>query len=216
MKVSGSEMREMDRKAIEEYGIDASKLMENAGFRIADFMIEKFEREDSICVFTGKGNNGGDALVAARNLSNHGFDVSVVLAEEPENLCRGELETLREMDFDTHGPEDVPDFEVALDGLLGYSIEGDPRPPYDDLIEKVNSAEKVVSVDIPTGVNPSGEVSESSVEPDYTVTLAAPFIGMNQENSGDIIVADISIPREVYEEENVDYPFKDRCLVEIN
>lgn len=88
-----------------------------------------------------------------------------------------------------------------MEGLIGYNLNGEPRPPFDSMIEEVNHYDTVVSIDLPTGVDAdTGEKSSPAVEADFTVTLAMPKKGMKRENSGEIWVADISIPPEAYRE----------------
>lgn len=213
-KATAEQMRNIDRKTIEEYGVTEKRLMENAGLRIAEFLREKFP-EKNFTFYTGKGNNGGDAMVAARRLNNWNREVEVVLAYEGlEGLGREELEILENLGVDVNLKEAEKDYEVAVDGLLGYGVKGDPRPPLDKMIQDINSHEEVVSIDIASGLDPdTGERGEPCVKPDFTVTLAAPFKEMDKKNSGDILVADIGVPPEVYRE--FDIPeglFSDRAL----
>jgi NAD(P)H-hydrate epimerase len=200
-KVSKEEMAEIDNNVPEKYGITISRLMENAGYQIAEFVRSEVEPE-GVTVYAGKGNNGGDALVAARRLHLWDYDVEVVLASRNLDGIRAEeLEILENLDVDIRMESSENGYKVALEGLIGYNLKGDPRPPFDSMIEEINNFETVVSIDIPTGVDANtGELAEPAVKADYTVTLAVPKKGMNQDNSGDIWVADISIPSEAYRE----------------
>jgi NAD(P)H-hydrate epimerase len=200
-KVSKEEMAEIDNNVPEKYGITISRLMENAGYQIAEFVRSEVEPE-GVTVYAGKGNNGGDALVAARRLHLWDYDVEVVLASRDLDGIRAEeLEILENLDVDIRMESSENGYKVALEGLIGYNLKGDPRPPFDSMIEEINNFETVVSIDIPTGVDANtGELAEPAVKADYTVTLAVPKKGMNQDNSGDIWVADISIPSEAYRE----------------
>jgi NAD(P)H-hydrate epimerase len=200
-KVSKEEMAEIDNNVPEKYGITISRLMENAGYQIAEFVRSEVEPE-GVTVYAGKGNNGGDALVAARRLHLWDYDVEVVLASRNLDGIRAEeLEILENLDVDIRMESSENGYKVALEGLIGYNLKGDPRPPFDSMIEEINNFETVVSIDIPTGVDANtGELAEPAVKADYTVTLAVPKKGMNQDNSSDIWVADISIPSEAYRE----------------
>lgn len=200
-KVSREQMARIDEKVPEKYGITISRMMENAGFQIADFVRKELD-SDSVAAYAGKGNNGGDALAAARRLHLWGYKVEVVLAtHDLDGIRRKELEILEELGVEITEESSEKTHSVALEGLIGYNLKGDPRPPFDSMIEEVNSHETVVSIDIPTGVDvDTGERANPSVEADYTVTLAAPFEGMNPDNSGEIWAADISVPPEAYEE----------------
>lgn len=204
-KISAEKMGELDRIVPEEYGIDVSRMMENAGYQIAEF-IRKLNAEDGVTVYAGKGNNGGDALAAARRLHCWGYEVEVVLlSKDLEGIRKEELQILEALDVETTLREPDLDYPVALEGLIGYRLRGNPRSPVDSMIERVNGHEKVVSIDIPAGVEAdTGKRMETSVEPDYTVTLGLPKKGMDEENSGEIWVADISIPMEVYSDFGVE------------
>jgi NAD(P)H-hydrate epimerase len=195
--LSSERMAEVDRKAPEEYGITVSRMMENAAYQIADFLRENYSQSAEIVFYVGKGNNGGDGLAAARRLINWGFSVKLVLAtEDLDGIRREELEILRNL-----GAEFVGEFEnadVAVDSLIGYNLSGDPRTPFDELVEQVNSADETVSVDVPTGVDAdTGERYSPAVEADKVLTLAMPKTGLRQLEA-DIWVLDISVPDQVY------------------
>lgn len=200
-KVSKSHMARIDEKVPEKYGITLSRMMENAGYQIADFMRKKIDT-DGITVYAGKGNNGGDALAAARRLHLWGYDVEVVLAtRELDGIRKEEMEILESIDIEINLQRSEKDCSTVLEGLIGYNLEGDPRNPFDSMIKDINESETVISIDIPTGVFPdSGDKADPAVDPDYTLTLAMPKKGMTEENSGEIWVVDISIPPEAYEE----------------
>jgi len=200
-KVSKNQMAKIDEKVPEEYSITISRMMENAGYQIAEFIRSEIDYEE-VTVYAGKGNNGGDALAAARRLHLWNYDVEVVLAtRELDGIRKEELEILEELGVKINTENSENNYSAALEGLIGYNLNGDPRPPFDSMIEEVNQHETVVSIDIPTGVNvDTGEKASPAVEADYTVTLAMPKKGTTESNSGDIWIADISIPSEAYRE----------------
>jgi NAD(P)H-hydrate epimerase len=200
-KVSKKQMARIDEKVPEKYGITISRMMENAGYQIAEFIRSEIDPE-GVAVYAGKGNNGGDALAAARRLHLWNYDVEVVLAtKELDGIRKEELEILNKLGVEINMESSEEDFNVALEGLIGYNLEGPPRPPFDSMIDEVNRHDTIVSIDIPTGVGAdTGKRMSISAKPDYTLTLAAPFEGLNENNSGEIWVADISIPPEAYEE----------------
>lgn len=217
-KVSSDQMQRVDELVPEEYGITSSRLMENAGLQIAKFIRDEIS-ENQVTFYAGKGNNGGDAMVAARRLQLWGFDVEVVLASESlDGIREEELEILEKLNVEINVKASEKDYSVAVDGLLGYNIQGDPRPPVDEMIREVNNHANVVSIDIPSGLDPdTGEEGTPCVKPYYTVTLAAPFKGMTEKNSGEIWLADISVPPEVYEEqEAMSETFEASSLVELD
>lgn len=214
--ISKKRMKEIDKQVPENYGITTSRLMENAGLRIAEVIRQETETKH-ITVYAGKGNNGGDALVAARRLHLWNYTVEVVLATENlDGIRKDELEILKKLDVEINKKSSKNDYSLTLDGLLGYSISGTPRKPYDNMVEEINNFETVVSVDIPTGLDPdTGEQFNLCVNPDYTVTLGMPLKGMNEENSGDIWVADISIPAEIYGDEKYSI-FNQSSIIKLN
>ena len=215
--VSKEEMAEIDMKA-PEYGITISRMMENAGLQIAEFVRQEIQ-EKKITVYAGKGNNGGDAIVAARRLQLWDHDVEVVLAtEDLEGIRKEELQILENLGVEINLESSETDHPVAVEGLIGYNLKGDPRPPFDSMIEEINQHETVISVDVASGLDVNtGEKAEPCVRPDYTVTLAASFEGMSEENSGRVFVADIGVPPEAFEEFGFTADFFDeRSLVELN
>ncbi|MCJ7429478.1 MAG: NAD(P)H-hydrate epimerase [Candidatus Nanohaloarchaeota archaeon QJJ-5] len=198
--VTTDQMAEIDERVPEEYGITIGRLMENAAYQLAAFIRDEIETNE-VTVFAGTGNNGGDALAAARRLSLWGYDIEVVLADRDlDGQRKEELMILEQLDvpIKTHEPEQT--YDVALDGLIGYNLEGDPHHPFDTMIAAVNEHETIISIDVPTGVDAdTGERASPAVEPDHTVTLAMPKQGLQEQTAGKIWVADISIPPAAYE-----------------
>lgn len=199
-KVSRDEMAEIDRIAPEDYGITISRMMENAAYQIAEFVRKEIDGKQAK-LYAGKGNNGGDALATARRLKLWDYDIEVILASKKlDGIRKEELEILKRLGVEYTVGSSEKDYEVAVEGLIGYNLKGDPRDPFDSLIEEVNSHNTVVSIDIASGLEAdTGERSEYCVRPDFTVSLAAPFEGMDRDNSGEIWLADIGVPPEAYD-----------------
>jgi len=196
--ISSNQMAKVDDKVPEKYGITISRMMENAAYQIADFIRQNFSTEQRIVIYAGKGNNGGDGLAAARRLHNWGYNIEVVELFELDGIRKEELEVLRKLEIPIH--EEPREADVAIDGLIGYDLKGDPRPPFGKLINQINSADSVVSIDVPSGVDAdTGEGLEPHVKPDYVVTLGLPKNGLEELDS-EIWLADISIPDEAYKE----------------
>ena len=215
-KVSKDQMARIDEKVPEKYGITISRMMENAGCQIADFVRSEINPE-GVAVYAWKGKNGGDELAAARRLHLWGYDVEVVLASrELDGIRREELEILKELDVEISTESAENNYSVALEGLIGYKLKSDPRPPF-SLTEEVNWYETIVSIDLPTGVDADTvERTSPAVEADYTVTLAMPKKRMKRKNLGGIWVADVSIPPEPYEECRFkDIIFRDTSLARL-
>ncbi len=235
MKISlVDEMREIDRKATQDYGIPELLLMENAGRRSAEAMEELLGGAEgkTVCVLAGSGNNGGDALAAARHLANHGAKVKVFLAGNPEHFTPS-AEVNRDI-VDKMGIEvQLLDGERALDrlrvflkrfadgildGVLGTGFRGSLRGNLGDLFRAVNASERpVVSIDIPSGVEAdTGAVPEHAIRADMTVALGLPKIGHllcpGAESTGQLLVDDIGIPSRLLEAEELKQGLIDDAL----
>jgi len=168
--------------------------MENAGAAVARYVLSNHKPESRVAVVCGKGNNGGDGFVAARYLSST-MPTDVILAE-PANeitsdIARANLDRVQER-ARPQSAFDPKQYDLLVDALLGVGLHGRPREPYSSLIKRINDSRKtVISIDVP-----SGWPSDLQVRPDVTVTLHAPKIGMDQRNSGKIVVEDIGIPED--------------------
>lgn len=175
-------------------GVRTIVLMENAGIAVAKHVSSSYKPGSRVAVLCGKGNNGGDGFVAARHLSNT-MPTDVFLAE-PESeitsdVSRVNLDRVRDRlrPLQTFEPGS---YDVLVDALLGVGLKGRPREPYTSLIKRMNGSRRpMVSVDVP-----SGWPSDLQVKPHVTVTLHAQKMGMDQRNSGKIVVEGIGIPKE--------------------
>jgi NAD(P)H-hydrate epimerase len=212
-------MRAIDRWAIEVRGVPSLDLMERAGAGVAR-AVERLAPDGSVTVVCGKGNNGGDGLVAARLLREAGRSVAVVCVAAPEELsgdARVNLERLpgeaplklsgepwsHQDPGDAGGarPEILAGAAAIVDALLGTGFEGEPRGAVAEAIEAINnSAREVVAVDVPSGVDAStGMVAGPAVRATLTVTfhVAKPGLWINPGKGyvGELEVVDIGIPR---------------------
>jgi hydroxyethylthiazole kinase-like uncharacterized protein yjeF len=209
--LTAEEMAEADRVAIEEFGIDVVALMENAGYEVgvlARKMLGGSVLGRRVCCVAGKGNNGGDGLVATRHLHNWGARVRVVLGAEKADLRdmpARQLRILEKMGVEIDGPTGgFDDAELLVDALLGYGSRGNPREPTAGLIREVNSSGiPVLAVDIPSGLDATtGKPNEPCVIANTTVTFGLLKTGfLNQESRrfvGELYLADISLPEPIY------------------
>ena len=217
-----AEMRELDRRASEEFGIPSLILMENAGRGAAEVAAEMARpREGCVLVFCGRGNNGGDGFVLARHLANRGYDVRCHFAGRSAEVERRSdpgvnLEILRRMGIPiTEHDEPAQRDDMArsvgwasllVDALLGTGLRGPVREPYSQLISFLNARRApVLAVDIPSGLDcDTGEILGKAVHATRTVTFGAPKVGFGRgqgpELTGKVTVADISIPRQLLAE----------------
>ena len=214
--ITAEKMAEIDKKAV-ELGIPRLLLMENAGGAVARKIMEKFGHELKIIVFAGTGNNGGDGFVAARHLANKGAKVNVFLIGDPKGIRTEEAHlnwnVIRKMErsvklYVVRSSSDLKKAkhylkraDVIVDAILGTGLKGPLREPFASAVRLINeSGVPVVSVDAPTGLNPStGEVHRVAVKAAYTVTFHKMKKGFlkAKEHTGEVIVADIGIPREI-------------------
>lgn len=200
------QMREADRRCIEEIGIPSVVLMDRAGEAVAREI-----RQGPVVVFCGKGNNGGDGFVAARYALTGGFDVRVALIADPaevsgdpaifkqayENLG-GVVTVAQTEDAVKDVIDEHREYGVAVDALLGTGITGDVRGPIGEAIKnwpKIHT----VAVDVPSGLNgDTGEPCGAAVTADVTVTFQFAKAGYEKNPAkpylGRLVVADIGIP----------------------
>ncbi len=210
--MTAEEMAEADRIAIEQFGIDVVVLMENAGLQVgilARKMLGGTVAGRRASVVAGKGNNGGDGLVAARHLQNWGARVTVVLGAEKGDLRdvpAKQLKILEKMGVEIAGPAGGFDgAELLIDALLGYGSRGDPRDPMAGLIRKINSSGiPVLAVDVPSGLDATtGEPNEPCIVANATVTFGLLKTGFLNRQSmrfvGELYLADISLPEPIYQ-----------------
>jgi len=215
MKVlTASEMREVDRRTIEK-GIPGIVLMENAGLRVVEFLVERFAplEVQRILVLCGKGNNGGDGMVVARQIHTRfpRCGLTVVLFAPPADLRGEALENYRMLcasgcPVHTAIPPEACRATLVIDALLGTGVSGPASGVVSEIIHRINRdfpLAKVVAVDIPSGM--SSDAAESAGEvarADYTVTFTAPKLGQvlppNCDTTGELVVRPIGTPAEFY------------------
>jgi len=217
--VSAAEMREMDRKTIEDFGIPGRVLMESAGRGAVRFFLEYFgEKAASAAVVAGRGNNGGDGFVMARYLHHRGIKVTVYLLSE-----RGRVQGDARANLDLLDPLGIPVFElpdkerfearrtaiahhsVLIDAVLGTGLSSDVRGYFRDVIEWINDSGKpVFSVDIPSGLNSeTGQICGACIRATATATFAFAKCGHVLHPgwglSGALRIVDIGIPPHIVE-----------------
>ena len=135
---------------------------------------------ESVMVMVGPGHNGGGGLVAARHLVNRGVHVVAVLirTDQLSPTTAHQLKTLREMGVPL--VQVSPPASVVVDALIGYSLEGEPRGHFAELIDWANQqSSPVISLDIPSGLDATtGRISGHCIPADATLTLALPKTGL--------------------------------------
>ncbi len=195
------QMRAIDRWAIEQRGIPSPDLMERAGAGLT-VHTDRLVSRGPIAIVCGKGNNGGDGLVAGRLLRGFGRTVRVLLLAAPEEYRGDAAENLRCLDgrHEPFDPSALADATVVIDAIFGTGFEGEPRGPAADAIEALAVFEgEIVAADIASGIAAStGEAAGVSVTASSTVTFAAVkpghWIAPGKQAAGERIVVDIGIP----------------------
>lgn len=216
------QMIEVDRLMIETYHIDLIQMMENAGRCLAIVAREVFLSGDpqgkKIAVLAGTGGNGGGALVCARRLHNWGAQVEVFMTKGLEKMTPipgHQRRILEGMGIAVHSGEELPvnsDYDLLIDGIIGYSVKGNPRGLAGEMITWVNNqATQVLSLDTPSGLDlTSGTVHTPTVTADATLTLAMPKKGLFYEDAkaviGHLYLGDISVPPQLYSEPSLSLP----------
>jgi len=232
--VQSEEMRRLDRYVIDQLGVAVDALMENAGRALAELLIrlrrgeaeetglvrrmpgsaqltdelrQRLRSDKPWVVLAGKGNNGGDGLVAARHLQEYGLPVEVVLAEEPERLgpeSARQLRILRRLGIpcSVYRTETLAwdDWGGIVDALLGTGTRGAPKEPYASMIREANaSGLPIIAADVPSGIDSdSGQAAERCIQAAATLTFALPKCGLAQHPGADracsVLVAPVGIP----------------------
>ncbi len=215
------QMREADRRTIEEIGIPSIVLMENAGRQAVAAMEAAFDdlASSQVGVLCGRGNNGGDGFVVARTLIQRGVDVGVFLlgsVSEVTGDARVNLEVLGRIgltvveitsaqEWELHFTE-ISECDLVVDAILGTGFRGQLSGLLETVVADVNAlGVPVVSIDLPTGLSADTHVVEgTAIEASMTVTLGAPKIPLvfppADSHGGDLVIADIGIPLPVFDE----------------
>ena len=218
------QMRNIDRRSIDNLGIPGMELMESAGSAVIEAINEHFDDLTGriVTVVCGKGNNGGDGFVIARYLHEKDIRVELFLIGDKEyvkgdarvNMERIEKkgifvkEVLAPLDFSV-----TRDSVLIIDAIFGTGFTGDVRPPVDHIIQTINShPASVVAVDSPSGLNSgTGDVSDHTVFADLTITFGLPKLGQTiypgKDFCGMLLVADIGFPNQAIDEEEIDLSY---------
>ena len=220
------QMREADRRTIQEIGIPSVVLMENAGRQAVAAIEAAFDNIASsrVGVLCGRGNNGGDGFVVARTLVQRGIETIVFLlgsVSEVAGDARTNLEILGRLgltvvevanaqEWELHFSE-VSECDLLVDAMLGTGFHGRLTGLLETVVADVNDLSvPVVAIDLPTGLSAdSHEIDGDAIVAAMTVTLAAPKIPLvlppADRHAGDLVIADIGIPLPLLDE--VDGPY---------
>jgi NAD(P)H-hydrate epimerase len=219
--LNAQQMREADRRTIQEIGIPSLVLMENAGRQVVAAMEASFDelRASRVAVLCGRGSNGGDGFVVARTLSLRGVEATVFLlggVADVKGDARTNLEILGRLGitvveitdaqaWELHFSE-ISEYDLIVDAIFGTGFRGPLSGLLETVVADVNgTATPVVAIDLPTGLSADlSDVDGEAIQASMTVTLAAPKVPLvlppAEAHAGDLVIADIGIPSQVIDE----------------
>lgn len=222
--VTVAEMKNLEKTAIEEYGVPGIVLMENAGVEVArqiENIVGCLENK-KISVFAGTGNNGGDGYVVARHLHNQGAKVKVFIIGSKESVVGDallNLQIITNMGIDILEVVSQHDWDKVkitltftdclVDALVGTGFTGQLRENMVQAVECINKMNKsIIAIDIPTGVDgDTGQTKSVAVKASHTVTFALPKQGLllypGASYAGELYVADIGVPRVLLQDSRI-------------
>jgi NAD(P)H-hydrate epimerase len=228
------QMGAIDQYAIRQMGIPGIVLMENAALKVveeAEKMLGGLKDRD-VLLLAGKGNNGGDAFAAARHLYHRGScvvlyimaDIVGISGDAATNLQIAGNMGIRIIELAGTGNysdllADIGKAELIIDGIFGTGFKGEVAGVPGDVIRMVNrSGKKVLAIDIPSGVQgKTGKTAQLCIKADRTVTFCLPKLGLvvhpGCEYTGELVVADIGIPRQAVESQDIKFETIDRNMV---
>ncbi|SFW26583.1 NAD(P)H-hydrate epimerase [Cellulophaga fucicola] len=204
--------KEMDYWALEKYNLSIALMMENAGLQLARLVAKKATKGSVITIGVGNGNNGGGGLVAARRLAAWGFNVNLDLAVSiTKELPKAQLE--RALLFGAK--EGIPKkTDIWVDAYLGFSQRLPLSAVFTNKIEVANASSAFkISLDIPVGISKDGKLT--GFKANQVMTLAAPKTILEKLPSAvEVFVADLGIPKSVYDHFNIKMPdfLKDQLI----
>jgi len=223
LTLTRDQVREVDRRAVEELGIPGIVLMENAAVNAAALIRDTIQRrlgrsraQATVAIVCGGGNNGGDGYAIARHLHNRGLSVQLFPAKAIESLqgdaainasiCANMDLSLTRVD-DTALIDDAArawaHVDLIVDAMLGTGFAGEVRDPLASIINTLDKLDTpIVAIDTPSGLDcQTGEPASTTIHARETITFVAHKIGFTnnaaQSHTGAIHVADIGVPPEV-------------------
>lgn len=206
---TAEQCRELDRVAIEDFGIPGFVLMQRAGRVAFDSLLREWSQPASITVFCGTGNNGGDGHIVAALAAQQGIPVQIVQLGDPARITGDAALALRHaqeagLALQSLSAARIPDSGIIVDALLGTGAKGAPRDDYARAIEIINnSGLPVLAIDVPSGLNAdTGHVEGSCVRAQLTTTFIGAkrglYTGRAPVYTGKIVFADLDVPEAVY------------------
>jgi len=201
------QMKKVEDLTINKFGIPSLVLMERAALGVAELVERKSSKNDKIVSVCGSGNNGADGIAAARILGEKGFDVTILMVGVGTSEGELQLSIAKKSGIKirkyTRNKIKLNEYNLIIDAIFGIGLSRNVEGRYSDLVSAVNDSKaKVVSVDIPSGINATtGQIMGNAVKADYTVTFGYKKTGLllypGTDYSGKIKVVDIGIPKAI-------------------
>jgi NAD(P)H-hydrate epimerase len=210
--LSRSEVRDLDRRAIHEYGVPGVVLMENAGRGAAELMTRLNPQRQRVTIFCGPGNNGGDGFVIARHLQNLGYPIDLWVAGPPKPGTDADVNyRIWQRTGAISQLSSAEDIQLLgagwiVDALFGTGLDRPLAAPFDRLVERINaSGNPILAVDIPSGLDcDTGQPMGLTVRASQTATFVALKRGFLESAAkpwiGEVHVIDIGAPKKVLDE----------------
>lgn len=212
---TSAQVKQLDQMAASEFSLPEEKLMENAAAALANEIERDFGKERAFFFLCGRGKNGGDGFLTAKNLLERGCSVSVFSTDSPEQfnpLTLRAYEAAKKAGVPLLSEQTVPEKSaIVVDALLGIGITGEPKGSIKEAIDLVRQWKNtVISIDIPSGVNAdNGRAVGSHIKAKKTYSLAIDKVGLNvypgAELAGEKVILDIGIPKEAYAKLHYNY-----------
>ena len=208
---TAKQVRELDRLAIHEYGIDGFELMSRAAKACFDAIRQRWPDLNSMQVFCGGGNNGGDGYLIAKLAHDHNIKVSVQSLKDPVHLKGDAQKAWLACDesgvfIKDYDPAKLLTADVIVDAMLGTGLSSDVQGQYLDVVNRMNSSGKAVcAVDIPSGLCANtGQPLGAAVKADLTVSFMGLkqglFTGLAADYCGELRFDRLDVPDEVFDE----------------
>lgn len=230
--VTAAEMREIDKSTIDGIGISGVVLMETAGNEIVRCIERHYPNARRFGIFVGKGNNGGDGLVIARQLAHKGYIVTIFLVSPAESFTDEALKNLdivrklglhieeisidnplsdgRNQDiFSQQQLNSIENCDLLIDAILGIGLRCEVREPISRIINEINSVNiPILSVDLPSGLDAdTGHPLGLCIQADTTVTIGLPKRGLllppGAQIAGKLDIVEIGFPKKVIDAQKI-------------
>jgi hydroxyethylthiazole kinase-like uncharacterized protein yjeF len=200
------EVNSLDQKCYTKYGLSEDILMEHAASSMLDLIEQKFDSNSKILIISGSGNNGADGIALARLLQGK-FDVELYLASDVKSdMAKLQLQRAKKVDVKIISTIAQNSYDVVVDCLFGSGLNKELNSKYISIIEQMNNLLGYkISCDVPSGINALGQIMGAVFKADITVTMGSLKKSLFTDNVkdfvSDIIVANLGVQKELYEDE---------------